>query len=95
MQVQGFIEKANPQPGVNSTRALSTQQYTGTWDALKTIVRREGVVGLYRGTWPNYLKVVSVTMILNYQLAIIIIERNPSKFFLTLGASNINILLYI
>ncbi|KAH7927498.1 mitochondrial carrier [Leucogyrophana mollusca] len=32
-------------------------KYTGAIDALQTILRTEGVQGLYRGLWPNLLKV--------------------------------------
>ncbi|KAI9313556.1 mitochondrial carrier domain-containing protein [Dichotomocladium elegans] len=32
-------------------------KYKGTWDAIKTMVRNEGVRGLYKGMIPNYLKV--------------------------------------
>ncbi|KAF7315702.1 Rho-GAP domain-containing protein [Mycena indigotica] len=32
-------------------------QYTGALDALQGIVRSEGFIGLYRGLWPNLLKV--------------------------------------
>jgi len=32
-------------------------QYTGAIDALRSILRTEGVLGLYRGLWPNLLKV--------------------------------------
>lgn len=32
-------------------------KYSGTWDAARTMVRKEGVRGLYKGMIPNYLKV--------------------------------------
>ncbi|KAI8582679.1 hypothetical protein K450DRAFT_170579 [Umbelopsis ramanniana AG] len=32
-------------------------KYRGTWDATKTMVRKEGFRGLYKGMIPNYLKV--------------------------------------
>lgn len=32
-------------------------KYNGTWDAVKTMVRNEGIRGLYKGMIPNYLKV--------------------------------------
>jgi solute carrier family 25 phosphate transporter 23/24/25/41 len=32
-------------------------QYKSTLDGLMQIVKREGVPGLYKGCWPNYLKV--------------------------------------
>lgn len=32
-------------------------KYRGLLDCLFGIVRRDGVRGLYRGLWPNYLKV--------------------------------------
>ncbi|GAA6035899.1 hypothetical protein JCM8097_005152 [Rhodosporidiobolus ruineniae] len=31
-------------------------EYTGAWDAVFTIIRREGIRGLYKGIWPNLLK---------------------------------------
>ncbi|GAA6053452.1 hypothetical protein JCM3770_005172 [Rhodotorula araucariae] len=31
-------------------------QYNGAWDAVFTIIRNEGVRGLYKGIWPNLLK---------------------------------------
>lgn len=31
-------------------------KYTGAVDALRSIVRVEGVAGLYRGLWPNLRK---------------------------------------
>ncbi|GAA5856357.1 hypothetical protein JCM8547_000884 [Rhodosporidiobolus lusitaniae] len=31
-------------------------QYKGAWDAIFTIIRTEGVRGLYKGIWPNLLK---------------------------------------
>ena len=33
-------------------------QYKGMVDCFKTMVREEGVAALFRGIWPNYLKVV-------------------------------------
>ncbi|KAG2173693.1 hypothetical protein INT43_005113 [Umbelopsis isabellina] len=32
-------------------------KYRGTWDAARTMVKKEGVRGLYKGMIPNYLKV--------------------------------------
>lgn len=32
-------------------------QYTGIWDAITTIIKQEGVKGLYKGIAPNLLKV--------------------------------------
>ena len=32
-------------------------QYDGIWDAVKMILRQEGVRGLYKGIVPNLLKV--------------------------------------
>ncbi|KAI8388185.1 mitochondrial carrier domain-containing protein [Radiomyces spectabilis] len=32
-------------------------KYKGTWDATRTIIRQEGIRGMYRGMIPNYLKV--------------------------------------
>jgi solute carrier family 25 phosphate transporter 23/24/25/41 len=31
-------------------------KYSGALDALRSIIRTEGVVGLYRGLWPNLRK---------------------------------------
>lgn len=40
--------------GMKSSSAGSLgYQYTGAWDAVFTIVRTEGVRGMYRGLWPN------------------------------------------
>ncbi|EGG06794.1 uncharacterized protein MELLADRAFT_48294 [Melampsora larici-populina 98AG31] len=33
-------------------------KYDGAWDATKKIIRNEGLRGLYKGLWPNLLKVV-------------------------------------
>ncbi|CAK4625010.1 hypothetical protein LEN26_013479 [Aphanomyces euteiches] len=38
--------------------ALSEKQYNGTWDAVKTIYRTEGIVGFYKGLVPNSVKVI-------------------------------------
>lgn len=35
-----------------------TRMYKGVLDALVTIVREEGVMGLYKGYLPNFVKVV-------------------------------------
>ncbi|KAJ4483477.1 mitochondrial carrier domain-containing protein [Lentinula aciculospora] len=45
-------------------------KYTGAWDALFGIVRTEGVRGLYRGLWPNLLKVAPsiATSFFTYEL---------------------------
>ena len=32
-------------------------QYSSTWNAFVTIIRNEGIYGLYKGCAPNYLKV--------------------------------------
>ena len=32
-------------------------KYSSTWDAFKVIVRKEGMHGLFKGMWPNLLKV--------------------------------------
>jgi len=51
LQVQGFIS------------GTQKQQYFGVWDTLVRIVKTEGLVGLYRGLIPNYLKVIpSISM---------------------------------
>lgn len=36
-------------------RGLNTlgYEYTGAFDAMRSIVRKEGLRGLYRGIWPN------------------------------------------
>ncbi|KAJ3042343.1 hypothetical protein HDV00_007477 [Rhizophlyctis rosea] len=38
-------------------------QYNGMWDAWVTIIRQEGLKGLYAGMVPNYLKVVPATAV--------------------------------
>ncbi|PFH53740.1 hypothetical protein AMATHDRAFT_83675 [Amanita thiersii Skay4041] len=45
-------------------------KYTGALDALHSIIRTEGVVGLYRGLWPNLLKVAPsiATSFFTYEL---------------------------
>ncbi|ETV66723.1 hypothetical protein H257_16824 [Aphanomyces astaci] len=37
---------------------LSEKQYTGTWDAVRSIYQSEGVVGFYKGLVPNSVKVI-------------------------------------
>ena len=32
-------------------------QYKSIWDAIKIIVTQEGIRGMYKGLWPNLLKV--------------------------------------
>jgi len=46
------------------------QQYTGALDALRSIYRNEGIPGLYRGIWPNLLKVAPsiATSFFTYEL---------------------------
>ncbi|KIW11506.1 hypothetical protein PV08_10807 [Exophiala spinifera] len=41
---------------INSMSGMG-YQYKGIWDAVRTIVAQEGVVGLYKGIVPNLLKV--------------------------------------
>ncbi|KAG8901749.1 hypothetical protein FRB99_005118 [Tulasnella sp. 403] len=45
-------------------------QYNGAWDAIFTIIRTEGVRGMYRGLWPNLLKVAPsiATSFFTYEL---------------------------
>lgn len=45
-------------------------QYNGALDALQSIIRTEGVQGLYRGLWPNLLKVAPsiATSFFTYEL---------------------------
>ncbi|OZJ04525.1 hypothetical protein BZG36_03986 [Bifiguratus adelaidae] len=43
-------------------------KYKGTWDAAATMIRKEGVLGLYKGMIPNYLKVapaISVSFVVD------------------------------
>lgn len=35
--------------------------YKNTWDAMKKIYKAEGVLGFYKGIWPNYFKVSMTT----------------------------------
>ncbi|RHY32441.1 hypothetical protein DYB32_002568, partial [Aphanomyces invadans] len=37
---------------------LSEKQYTGTWDAVRSIYQTEGIVGFYKGLVPNSVKVI-------------------------------------
>jgi solute carrier family 25 phosphate transporter 23/24/25/41 len=45
-------------------------KYNGAFDALRVIVRTEGIQGLYRGLWPNLLKVAPsiATSFFTYEL---------------------------
>ncbi|KAG8903714.1 hypothetical protein FRB99_002850 [Tulasnella sp. 403] len=45
-------------------------QYNGAWDAVFTIIKTEGVRGMYRGLWPNLLKVAPsiATSFFTYEL---------------------------
>ncbi|KAF8160604.1 mitochondrial substrate/solute carrier [Crassisporium funariophilum] len=45
-------------------------KYSGAIDALRSILRVEGVAGLYRGLWPNLLKVAPsiATSFFTYEL---------------------------
>jgi len=45
-------------------------QYSGALDALRAIIRTEGLRGLYRGIWPNLLKVAPsiATSFFTYEL---------------------------
>ncbi|KAF9010701.1 mitochondrial carrier domain-containing protein [Cyathus striatus] len=45
-------------------------KYNGALDALQSIVRTEGIAGLYRGLWPNLLKVApsAATAFFTYEL---------------------------
>jgi len=45
-------------------------RYTGAIDALRSILRTEGLTGLYRGLWPNLLKVAPsiATSFFTYEL---------------------------
>jgi len=57
--------------GMKSSSAGSLgYQYNGAWDALTTIARTEGIRGLYRGLWPNLLKVAPsiATSFFTYEL---------------------------
>jgi len=46
------------------------QKYSGAFDALRSILRNEGIAGLYRGIWPNLLKVAPsiATSFFTYEL---------------------------
>ncbi|KAF4621265.1 hypothetical protein D9613_000226 [Agrocybe pediades] len=48
----------------------SLVKYNGVFDALSSIIRTEGVQGLYRGLWPNLLKVAPsiATSFFTYEL---------------------------
>ncbi|KAG8929452.1 hypothetical protein FRC02_005575 [Tulasnella sp. 418] len=58
--------------GMKSTSGAGSlgYQYNGAWDALRTTVRVEGWQGLYRGLWPNLLKVAPsiATSFFTYEL---------------------------
>jgi len=53
-------------------------RYTGSINALSTIMRVEGVAGLYRGIWPNLLKVAPSIAVSFYTY------ETAKKFFLSL-----------
>jgi len=55
---------------VGMTQNVLEQKYSGAWHALKAIVKAEGFAGLYRGLWPNLLKVAPsiATSFFTYEL---------------------------
>ena len=42
----------------------SSIKYSGAIDALRSILRVEGIAGLYRGLWPNLRRWLTVCVIL-------------------------------
>ena len=38
----------------------SMEQYNGALDAMKQILRKEGIRGMYRGLWPNLREYLSL-----------------------------------
>ncbi|KAJ3868310.1 mitochondrial carrier domain-containing protein [Lentinula novae-zelandiae] len=59
-------------------------KYTGALDALVGIVRTEGIQGLYRGLWPNLLKVAPsiATSFFTYELVcyLLLLQRRELRF---------------
>ncbi|KAG0226501.1 hypothetical protein BGW42_003600 [Actinomortierella wolfii] len=56
-------------------------KYSSTWDAVKKIVRQEGVRGLYKGMIPNYLKVapaISVSFVAYEQCKQVLIGKKTT-----------------
>ncbi|KAF9975568.1 hypothetical protein BGZ73_000781 [Actinomortierella ambigua] len=56
-------------------------KYSSTWDAVRKIVRQEGVRGLYKGMIPNYLKVapaISVSFVAYEQCKQILIGKKTT-----------------
>ncbi|KAF7428039.1 hypothetical protein PC9H_007258 [Pleurotus ostreatus] len=64
-------------------------KYNGALDALASIVRTEGVKGLYRGLWPNLLKVAPsiATSFFTYELASHPLLLSQAKYGETNGLS--------
>ncbi|KAF9159628.1 hypothetical protein DFQ26_006331 [Actinomortierella ambigua] len=61
--------------------SLVSYKYTSTWDAVRKIVRQEGVRGLYKGMIPNYLKVapaISVSFVAYEQCKQILIGKKTT-----------------
>lgn len=59
-------------------------QYKGITDAIKTIIAQEGIRGMYKGLWPNLLKVAPsmASSWLSFELtrdAIIALGPNPEE----------------
>ncbi len=61
----GVLAQSLMYPGDTLRRRMQTsgiggeaKTYSSTWDCAKTMVRKEGVRGLYRGIWANTVKAV-------------------------------------
>ncbi|KAI0758343.1 mitochondrial carrier domain-containing protein [Irpex lacteus] len=65
---------------VTGMNALGVK-YNGAMDAMFSIVRTEGVKGLYRGLWPNLLKVAPsiATSFFTYELVKDLLGASPDK----------------
>ncbi|KAF0706788.1 hypothetical protein AaE_013949 [Aphanomyces astaci] len=62
----GFMAATVTSPvDVIKTRIMhqSTQVYSGSVDAFQKIVRSEGIAGLYKGWFPNWMRLGPHTMI--------------------------------
>lgn len=67
---------------VQLDKAGKTRQYKNSWDCLKSVVRNEGIYGLYKGLSASYLGSVETVLqwILYEQMKSIIRQRSIEKF---------------
>ncbi|CAL9731239.1 mitochondrial nicotinamide adenine dinucleotide transporter 2 [Monosporozyma unispora] len=67
---------------VQLDKAGTTRQYKNSWDCLKSVVRNEGIRGLYKGLSASYLGSVETVLqwLLYEQMRFIIKQRSIEKF---------------